>query len=284
MFTVDEDGLGGESFYRDVFQVIGLDLEGQSTATIQIPQVGAYWETEGGYFGGLVRRSDGRIQALIVSRRQGGDSQNAVFVQPTLHVPNMTSMSDGQKNFEALLVWAGYSPNASMYSSKNAPAFNGVLDTLAIQNGKFDRANYVQSYPNGFDGKSDWRIPAIYELELLFRNFKPTAEANAVGVGSFDGVTWGENPIMYPTSGSAHTATMPGKTTVPAFAEGGSEAFGTNNKSYMSSSEYYDGTGSYGTGTHIYTMLFSNSNIGVYGVDPKSDGAAIRFVRYVTVG
>lgn len=281
-FVVDEDGLGDDAYRSGVHQVMGLDLEGQ--ATIQIPQIGTYWESEGGYFGGLVRRNDGRIQAVVVSRRQGGDSGNTVYVQPTLHVPNMTSLSDGQKNFEALLVWAGYSPNATMYSSKNAPAVNGVLDTIAIQNGKSDRPGYVQSYPNGFDGKSDWRIPALYELELLFRNFKPTAETNGVGVGSFDGLAWGVNPIMYPTSGTAHTATVPGKTTVAVFAEAGSEAFGTNNKIYMTSSEYYDGTGSYGTGTHIYTMSFKTGNIGVYGVDPKSDGTAIRFVRYVTVG
>jgi hypothetical protein len=64
-----------------------------------------------------------------------------------------------------------------------------------------------------------------------------------------------------------------------------SEAFGnTALRHYMTSTEFYSSVGSYGTGTHIYTMAFTGPSAGAYGVDPKSDQTALRFVRYVNVG
>ena len=143
----------------------------------------------------------------------------------------------------------------------------------------------MQLYPGGVNGKRDWRIPALYELNLLYRAFKPDTDANAVGVGTFDGLAWGANPALYPTAGVAHTASNPSQSGSVLFRTGGTEAFGnTALRYYMTSTEFYSSVGSYGTGTHIYTMAFTGGMAGAYGVDPKSDQTALRFVRYVNVG
>ena len=278
-FYNDIDGIASDAYLSPCLQ-LSDDLFGSGNG-ITLPAIGEYWASEGGYYAGLIRRNNGDIKAVVAMPRQFSLFQAN---QPTLHVPNMTSLWDGQKNFEALMAWAGYSPTATSYTGDTAPAPHLPLNQTSVVNGS-EAGRQVQLYPGGVNGKRDWRIPALYELNLLFRAFKPDTDANAVGVGTFDGLAWGANPALYPTAGVAHTASNPSQSGSTLFRTGGSEAFGnTALRYYMTSTEFYSSVGSYGTGTHIYTMAFTGPSAGMYGVDPKSDQTALRFVRYVNVG
>ena len=66
------------------------------------------------------------------------------------------------------------------------------------------------------EGHDDWYIPARYEIEIIYRNLKPTTTANST--------SYGANPNAVPPT-SNYTASVPAQTTVTAFQSGGSEAF-----------------------------------------------------------
>lgn len=80
------------------------------------------------------------------------------------------------------------------------------------------------------NGKTDWYMPARDELELCWRNLKPTTDNNYAGNNS------GANVNSDP-AGAAYTSTNPARTAVTAFRTGGSEAFIYPSATYWSSTE-----------------------------------------------
>jgi hypothetical protein len=74
-------------------------------------------------------------------------------------------------------------------------------------------------------------MPAVDELELCYRAFKPTTGANYTNnitrndTGSAPN---GTNPNSDPT-GSAYTTSVPGQTSVVVFRSGGAESFSSSN-------------------------------------------------------
>lgn len=101
-------------------------------------------------------------------------------------------------------------------------------------------------------GFTDWYVPARDELELIWRNLKPTTTNNWTGDtrpkssiaytagGNQDDVSndgHGVNRHSQPTS-AAYTASVPGQTSVTAFRTGGAEALEFGSVFYWSSSEY----------------------------------------------
>ena len=101
-------------------------------------------------------------------------------------------------------------------------------------------------------GRTDWYIPARDELELCWRNLKPTTTANYVTAdrpttasfsyannGSYGDTanTHGLNNNSAPP-GAAYTASVPGQTTSAAFRTGGAEAYEFGSAYYWSSSDY----------------------------------------------
>ena len=100
-------------------------------------------------------------------------------------------------------------------------------------------------------GRTDWYIPARDELELCWRNLKPTTTANYVAAnrtaaasfnyannGSYGdtAATHGTNNNSSPT-GAAYTASVPGQTAATAFRTGGAEAYEFGSAYYWSSSD-----------------------------------------------
>ena len=101
-------------------------------------------------------------------------------------------------------------------------------------------------------GRTDWYIPARDELELCWRNLKPTTTANYASAdrpaaasfnyansGSYGDTanTHGANNNSAPV-GAAYTASVPGQTAATAFRTGGAEAYEFGSSSYWSSSDY----------------------------------------------
>ena len=100
-------------------------------------------------------------------------------------------------------------------------------------------------------GKTDWYLPARDELELCWRNLKPTAANNYITADRFDsGINYktlgslddydpyhGHNLNSSP-AGDAYTTTVPSQVTNALFQTGGAQAFAYGSSNYWSSSEY----------------------------------------------
>ena len=92
---------------------------------------------------------------------------------------------------------------------------DGLANTNAMAAAGSDLAKAVRaSIIEGFD---DWYVPARDELELIYRNLKPTAQENYASFRD------GENPSSVPM-GRHYTEELPAQTSVDEFREGGNQA------------------------------------------------------------
>ena len=151
--------------------------------------------------------------------------------------------------------------NISVASSASAD-----IDSSSTWDGAANTAVMVASGPAGFraaahfannltiGGHTDWVIPAQDQLEVMYRNLKPTTAAN----DTTDGVNPNSDPV-----GAIYTTTVPGQTTVAAFRAGGEEAFSTNDE-YWSSTKTLLGVGwvqHFGNGTQKFTNWGDNKTV-----------------------
>lgn len=129
----------------------------------------------------------------------------------------------------------------------------GWQSTLAMFSGgnstEYPAAHWARGLSIG--GYDDWYIPARDELELAWRNLKPTT-ANYTTADRSTGQTFdykidgaygdtanthGLNNNSSPT-GAAYTLSVPGQTAATAFRTGGAEAYEFGSANYWSSTEY----------------------------------------------
>ncbi len=103
--------------------------------------------------------------------------------------------------------------------------FDGHANTQAMADAGSEIATQVRALD--INGNTDWYIPSRDELEICYRNLKPTEESNYCGTG--------DNPSAYLPS-YAYTPDAPAQTSVEAFREDGSEAF--NPKWHWTSTQY----------------------------------------------
>jgi Protein of unknown function (DUF1566) len=137
----------------------------------------------GGFYAGQVRQADG-LYILIVAPKDGGEHEPTPWSVDTKRIDDARSFFDGMANTAAM-------------------ARAGI-------------ALAVWASGLGINGLTDWYLPARDELEVVYRNLKPTAEENYV---------WraGDNPSSVP-AGYPYTAETPAQTAVTAFQDGGAEA------------------------------------------------------------
>jgi hypothetical protein len=97
------------------------------------------------------------------------------------------------------------------------PMFNWTVNSATGPNaGTYDATNAVGT---GIGGFNDWYMPAKNEYEILYRNLKPTTDANII-TGS------GVNPNAVPPTND-YTTTDPAQTTAALFQSGGGQDFVT---------------------------------------------------------
>ena len=166
---------------------------------------------EGGYFAGVIRVGS-TCYAIIVAPKST-QVIGLLFKTSADATANTQSVNDG---------WA----NTTLMNDSFHPA-----------------AQYCRNISAG--GYTDWYLPSRDELELCYRNLKPTTQNNSVyaagaaGSGNL-GLANGTNPNSDP-AGDAYTTTNPAQTTVTTFQSGGVEAFDTDNY-YWTSTEYSSAT------------------------------------------
>ena len=149
----------------------------------------------GGFYAGQIL-VNGQVFALIVAPKVEGEHADSVWNKSTKMVEDAQSYFDGRTNTEAM----------AKAGSKIA---QWALD-LRI------------------GGCDDWYLPSRDELELCYRNLKPTIDEN-----------WthrhGENPSSVPV-GYPYTERFPLQTEAEAFQDGKPEAFDAG--WYWSSTQY----------------------------------------------
>jgi hypothetical protein len=107
--------------------------------------------------------------------------------------------------------------------------WNGLAAQNALASATYPAFNYCEGLSFASDGGSKWYLPALDEMELLYRNFNPTTNSNETGARSLDvfpADAWnnGDNDASDPT-GAEYTASVPARTALSDWQSGGSEAF-----------------------------------------------------------
>jgi hypothetical protein len=234
-----------------------------TTAVSFIPdfeaQIGAPYG--GGFVAGkIVSDYDGKTYGLIVSDGSGDSVQmgagtmnwrtSRTSVTTTGGVPPMT-LADGRANHNAIL---------ALNSLAEFPAFKWIEDNC--------------NAGAGLNGHSDWYLPSRDELEIIYRNFKPTTQDNntstrtTTGFGG-DGAVFGTNANSIPV-GSGYTLTDPAQTADAAFQAAGEDAFEALH--YWSSTER--------DASSAWTQFFYN---GYQTTNNKDNSCRVRAVRRIAL-
>jgi len=185
---------------------------------------------EGGYYAGRIRLSDGEY-AIVVAPKAEGEHADTVWNKSHKRIPEALSFFDGLANTQAM---------AAAGSKLAAWALNLTIG-----------------------GFGDWYLPSRDELELCYRNLKPSTEDN-----------WcyrGDNPSSVPV-GYAYFPELPLQTEVAAFQDKGAEAF--------DESWYWSSTQSAGTDAYAWFQLFG---YGSQDYTTKDDELRARAVRRLKV-
>ena len=148
-----------------------------------LPAIGTAFQ--GGFFAGLINIA-GQRHALIVAPRALGEHDDMRWIGRAKDIPGAKSYDDG----------------------------------LANTNAMADAGSELAKWARGLDieGFTDWYLPSQDELEICYRNLKPTAEENWLYARS--GINLSALPPTRP-----YTLDNPVQTPALAFQKGGDEAF-----------------------------------------------------------
>lgn len=182
----------------------------------------------GGFYAGRII-IDGQHFALIVAPKQEGHQSDACLFDDAIAVPAAASWNDGLANTKAL-----------------AEAGSDLAQwALGLRIGGFD----------------DWYLPSVDELEILYRNLKPTSDENYVYNRSGLNLS-----ALEPTR--PYTPTDPSQTQAELFKAGGAEAF--DDRWYWSSTKH----ASYSD--YAWYQSFDDGRQGCDNVDDTYRARAVR--------
>ncbi|PXX49407.1 DUF1566 domain-containing protein [Aquitalea magnusonii] len=166
-------------------------------AVLETPAIGEAFE--GGFFAGRIRIGSNEF-ALIVSPKAPGETDMA---------------------------WGPRSKDIKAARS----CFDGMANTSAMAEAGSELAKWALALNIG--GHADWYIPSRDELEICYRNLKPTGQENYCSFRD------GDNASSIP-AGFLYTEQSPAQTAVSAFQDENAEAFDCC--WYWASTQYSPGT------------------------------------------
>ncbi|WP_213761762.1 hypothetical protein [Caballeronia sp. dw_19] len=145
-----------------------------------------------------------------VGDRFEGGFFNGLYVHGGL-LKAQISASKVEGGHHARIVWSdSYEPVDSA-----CDFIDGALGTEAMARAGSKLAQWAMDLRIG--GHDDWRLPALQQLERVYRTAKPTADKNWQG-------NCGANPSSWPPA-NVYTADFPARTVLPLFLPGNAEAF-----------------------------------------------------------
>ena len=165
---------------------------GLRAAAGALPNIGDAFE--GGFFAGLI------------SHTADGVATHALIVAPAA-----TGGTGTGYTLTTAKVWK--TTNTSTPGTTSP--FDGAINSANMNNASHPAAKFCEDLSIG--GYTDWYLPARYELDIAYENFKPTTANN--------NTSWGINPYSVPERTVNRTAGAPAQTSLAAFQSGGAEAF-----------------------------------------------------------
>lgn len=197
----------------------------------------------GGFFAGIIDTTRGNIipgDAYQQGRRY------ALIISPQ-------SLEGGRDTGTGDLQWRTSSTTVQEAQTR----WDGLAAQRALASSTYPAFNYCAglSYPD--DDGSEWYLPAMDELELLYRMLKPTTDNNQTGDrtgGTFPGGThiYGANPSSDP-NGEAYTTADPAQTDLDDFQDGGAQALDPGY--YYWAASWYSSSGAWSQGADSGNQL-----------------------------
>ena len=138
--------------------------------------------------------------------------------------------------------------NTNTAGGDPASRINGPGNSTTMNSATYPAAQFCKAVNTG--GFSDWYLPAVNELEVLYFNLKPNSTTNNVDSGI--------NPNSVPARTVNYTSGIPAQTAATVFVSGNAEAFLQNPGNHM----YWTSTQAYAPGSYAYCTYM---NIGVAG-------------------
>jgi hypothetical protein len=190
-----------------------------------------------GIIQGLVASIGGKTEPVIGSAYEGGFYTGKIVEGGVTYYLVVAPKSSGENSS------IQYKTANTVSDVATKTLNNGPAASTSINNASHPAAEFCEGLTIG--GFSDWYLPARDELELCYRNLKPTTTSNSTDARSLSDYTYPEgNDVSGDTlginrnsdpTGAAYTAGSPAQTSVSAFQTGNAEAFASF---YWSSTEF----------------------------------------------
>ena len=236
--TITVSGLSAATNYT--FTVYATNSSGNgasssaSNSTTTFPNLGASYG--GGYFAGAYSSTGNGVAThlLIIAPKSPG--QNATDQRPSNAINYRTSNSAASGTTSR---YDGYANQQAMI------AIDSSLNS-------FPAAKFCRDLTIG--GYTDWYLPSIMEMEILYFNLKPTSVGDR-SPGP-DGEAQGNNAYSIPSRASqVWNGSSPSQTSVGIFQDGQSEAFTTTGGINNNAMFYWTSTSN---GGEAYTLAVKN--------------------------
>jgi hypothetical protein len=167
-----------------------------------------------------MKSSASEIQPIIGTSMAGGFYAGRIVIEGKHYALIVAPKAEGE-----------HAPIRMFNDSKDVPAAASWNDGLSNTNALAEAGSILAQWVRGLriGGFDDWYLPSVDELEILYRNLKPTSDENYVYNRSGLNLS-----ALEPTR--PYTPTDPSQTQAELFKAGGAEAF--DDRWYWSSTKH----------------------------------------------